>query len=218
MKIITKFVLIVCLLSCLAANAFAIEIIEPKEGQVYNPDSIIRAVIKPALGENFLSVGIGFDEISFDNVLGAFVKEYPVPKDVNPGMVEFKVEALKESKDIITLTRKIYITLPSTVRLERMEVDPTLMFLQKLPSGSDPKKERIYGTERIGVAGIYSDSFKRDIASSSSGTTYKSSNEEIVTVDTEGLATARKTGQAKIFISNSGKEISVDVIVKEKEH
>ena len=199
-----------------AASAYAVDIVEPTVGKVFYPGSKIRVVVKPALGEKLISVGVGFDEIPFDNSVSGFVREFPVPNNANPGELEFKIEALTESKTIVVLTRKIRVVLPPTVKMDGLEIDPALLFLQKLPFGSDPKKERVYGTERIGVAGVYSDGYKRDIASSASGTKYKSGDESIVTVDAEGLAMGQKAGRAKIIITNSGKEVSVDVIVKEK--
>lgn len=206
----------VLLLTSNAVSVYSMEIVEPKVGEVFSPGAKLRVVVRPAAGERILSVGIGFDELQFDGSLNAFVREYPIPNNANPGELEFKVEALTESKEIITATRKFSVALPSSVRLEGLEVDPAFLLLQMLPSGSDPKKTKIYETERIGVAGVYSDGYKRDIASSLLGTTYKSSDESIVTVDSEGLAIAKKVGRTKIVITNGGKEVSVNVIVKEK--
>jgi hypothetical protein len=215
MKTVRGFALGVLFVVGFVVRVYAMEVLEPTAGEVYYPDSKVRVVVKPSSGENIVSVGIGFDEVPFDNSLGAFVREFPMPTNALTGEVEFVVEALTESHEILTVSRKINIKLPPSVKLESIEIDPALLFLQKLPVWSDANKIRIYGTERIGVAGVYSDGYKRDIASAALGTIYRSSDESIVTVDTEGLATAKNTGLAKIFISNSGKEITVDVIVKE---
>lgn len=212
------FALGICLLILVPGISFAFEIVEPTEMQVYEVGTKINIVVKPSPGDKIISVGVGFDEIPFNSLKEVFAREFPISSDAIPGELEFKVDTLSDTRDVVSQTRKIKVILPRSVNLESLEIDPVFLYLQKLPIESELNDIRIYGTERIGVAGVYSDGYKRDIAPSSSGTTYRSSNESIVIVDTEGLAEAKAPGQAKIFVSNSGKEISIDVIVEEFVH
>jgi hypothetical protein len=60
------------------------------------------------------------------------------------------------------------------------------------------------GTDEIYVAGNYSGGLTLDLTSSASGTTYTSSNTNVLTVDTEGNVTATGFGTAVVTVANMG--------------
>jgi hypothetical protein len=208
----TIIILTLFIISC--SNAVtALEIIEPVEGQSYEIGSTIRIVVKPGTGEKWIKAGVGFTEIPYSLLNGAFIGEYNISKDMTPGEIELMISAISESNQVVALKRKIKIVLPSSVILKTIDIDPNPVFLYKMPLNSDPNDVRIFETKSLGVGGMYSDGVERGIASASSGTTYTSSNEKVVTVSQNGKVTAQSIGAAKIIVRNGKFSTDVEVIV-----
>lgn len=184
--------LIICLLLCICLfyrcqTAEALEIVQPIEGQVFEVGSTVHVIVKPAIGENWIAVGIGFESLSYNARMGAYVRDFPLPKDDGDlGAYEFKVEALSESKQIVELKRKIVVVLPSGVMLKSIDAYPNPVFLSVLPIGSDPKRVAALGTEKLSIAGKYSDGVRRSFSDAAFNTTYTTSNERVVKVDSIG--------------------------------
>jgi chorismate synthase len=74
----------------------------------------------------------------------------------------------------------------------------------------------ILKTKEIGVAGVFSDGVRRSIKGSSFGTTYQSSNQDVVTVDSEGVLHAIGIGKAIITIRNGDQTAKTDIEVRAK--
>jgi hypothetical protein len=216
MQAIKTTILICVFLVSFHKFAKAIEIIQPTEGQLFETGSTVRVVVKPQNGESWVAVGIGFDSLPYDNSISAYVREFPLAKDTSLGEYEFKVEALSDSSQIVELTRKIVVVLPAAVKLKSLGVYPNPVFLSKLPQGSDPKRVVALETEEFSVIGIYSDASRREISSVSPVTTYISSNEGVVKVDTTGKLTAQGVGTANITVRSGGLEAVVKVYVEAK--
>ena len=64
------------------------------------------------------------------------------------------------------------------------------------------------------VVGIFSDGVARQIRFESTGTTYKSSDQNVVTINPDGLLRLVGNGTATITATNRGKEASLEVIVE----
>lgn len=199
----------------LVESCYGLTITKPSSGSVFHPGDKVLVKVEPSANENLKAVFIFAGKIGYSTIdlFAPYELEFVIDNNF-VGTDKIVASGKLVDGTIIETEIEFKVVLPATVKLDSLEIDPALLFLQKLPVGSDPNKIRIYGTERIGVAGVYSDGYKRDIAPSMSGTTYRSSDDSIVIVDSEGLATAKAPGRAKIFISNSGKEVSADVIVK----
>jgi pimeloyl-ACP methyl ester carboxylesterase len=73
-------------------------------------------------------------------------------------------------------------------------------------------------TERIDVIGNYSGGIERDLTSSASGTTYKSSNTSVITVDREGNVIAAGFGTASVTVANSGVTAFATFTVEDPSH
>jgi len=71
-------------------------------------------------------------------------------------------------------------------------------------------------TEQLYIEGIYSDGVERDLRLGQTGTTYASSNEKVVSVNANGLATSVGPGTALITVRNGDKKLVLDVVVKPK--
>lgn len=108
---------------------------------------------------------------------------------------------------------EVSVVLPTSVLLTGISVDPAPILLKKLPEGSDPNDIRISETEYISVGGKYSDGVKRNISAAADGTTYASSDERVVTVDSEGNLKAQGIGNATITIRNGKFSATVKVTV-----
>lgn len=206
MRKIVRIVLIAGLFLLSVSAVWAFDIIEPTEGQKIELGTVLRVVIKPQIGEKIISVGVGFDEIPYNSSMGAFVREFPIPKEAKPREIVLKIEVLLETKEILQATRTIYFTIPTSVTVQKIRVDSDQETLFMRVS----KKEAIY------VFGQYSDGVERNVSSSASGTTYTTSDENIAVVDTDGLVTAIGVGTAKITVRNGDKTLVIDVVVKAK--
>ncbi|MCP3164498.1 choice-of-anchor A family protein [Myxococcus qinghaiensis] len=68
-------------------------------------------------------------------------------------------------------------------------------------------------TRHLVVTGHFSDGIKRDVTSAALGTVYSSSNENIATVTSEGIITARGLGIATLVIRNGDRSTSISVTV-----
>jgi hypothetical protein len=75
---------------------------------------------------------------------------------------------------------------------------------------------KLIENDQIYLKGVYSDGVVRDVWSASSGTTYTSSDEKVVTVNPDGLVTARGPGKARITALNGGKKLFLDAFVELK--
>jgi pimeloyl-ACP methyl ester carboxylesterase len=73
-------------------------------------------------------------------------------------------------------------------------------------------------TERIDVIGNYSGGIQRDLSSSAAGTTYKSSNTSVITVDSEGHVTAAGFGTASVTVANDGVTAFATFTVEDPSH
>jgi len=71
-------------------------------------------------------------------------------------------------------------------------------------------------TEQIYIKGTFSDGVERDLRLGLTGTTYVCNNENVATVNADGLATAVGPGTAKITVRNGDKKLVLDVVVKPK--
>jgi hypothetical protein len=101
----------------------------------------------------------------------------------------------------------ILVALPPTVTLQELKAftgntSNKLFFFQ------------IGQNKRLHVDGIYSDGVDRDLSLAASGTIYTSSDENIVTIDGDGLVTAKNLGTAHVTIKNGKYEVTIDAIVK----
>jgi hypothetical protein len=72
--------------------------------------------------------------------------------------------------------------------------------------------------ERVYVVGNYAGAVQRDLTSSAAGTTFTSSNTKVITVDSEGNATAAGFGTAVVTVDNSGVQAFATFTVEDPAH
>ena len=75
---------------------------------------------------------------------------------------------------------------------------------------------RLTQKRQIYTIGVYSDGVERDIRDAGSGTTYSTSNEKIVIVNSDGLATAVGPGETHIIVINGNQKLVMNAVVRPK--
>lgn len=201
-------------------NCYGLTITKPPTGSVFHSGDKVLVNVEPSANESLQGVFIFTGKLGYSTIdmFAPYELEFVVDHDF---VGTDKIVASGKMVDGKTVETEVEfkVVLPDSVRLVSLSVWPTTLILYKLPeSVIDARRKQVFETEDLSVGGVFSDGYKRSVTSASSGTTYQSSDEGIVTVDSEGLAMAKKAGRAKIVITNNGKEISVNVIVKEKDH
>lgn len=195
-----------------AQIAFALQIISPKEGQIVYQGDRLTVIVKPDAGENWKEVLLTIVPMSYSILKNEYREDIEIPSDTT-GNIDFNVLAYDSSGNKVKLTRNLFVKLPLNVVLTRIEVNPSPLFLEKLPLNSLPDDIRVFGTKNLKVMGVYSDGVKRKLVNSASGTTYTSSNDKVVTVEPDGKAVAQGVGKARITVRNGRVSVDVRVIV-----
>jgi len=210
-----KLTLIILLVSIvlISQSAWALRIVSPKEGDTVYAGDNLTIIVKPDPGENWVGVSFGFDAMTYNPLTDEYKITIQVPRDYYGYYDNLVVDAADSSGHSIELRGKIFVKMPPNVVLQSIVVDD-YRILYKLPLGSSPEEMQRIESRPLRVEGMYSDGVKRELNSSASGTTYTSSDETIVTVDTEGKMTAQKLGKAKITIKNGNYSATVVVAVK----
>lgn len=195
-------------------SALALQIASPKEGEIFFAGSDVTLVIKPDSGEEWEYVIYGMSTLSYNPLLKEYRTTLRIPANL-VGYEKLSVIGLDKSGKETELIRNILVKLPPNVVLKSIMVfDQDYMLLYKLPAGSKPEDMQRIETEQLSVSGMYSDGVKRKLTSSTSGTTYTTNNEKIVTVDSDGKVTAQSIGTAKITVKNGKYSAQVDIVVK----
>ena len=202
MKVVARL-LVLCFFS-IPGFVNALDIVEPVEGQTVQLGSTLRIVVKPEPGESWKGVAIGFDEVPYDSSLNAYVREFQVPSKGKFGPLKLTITALSENDDLVTLTRTITVAPPSNLSLNDIRIRDDQKKLFFFAAGD---------SYQLRVTGQFSDGVERDV-SGGFGTTYTSSDEDVVTIDANGLVTAQRVGTAKIKVRNREFALTVEAIVE----
>jgi len=212
MKRLFEIIFLALFLCLLCHEAGALTIASPQEGQVvYQRDRLI-IIVKPDAGELWEEVLLNIYPMSYSPLTKDYRQEIEIPEDTT-GTIDFFIVAYDKSGKEIELKRSLFVKLPPNVVLQSILVDD-YKTLFKLPTGSSPEEARRIESRQLHVDGRYSDGIERDLTSSTSGTTYTSSDEKIVTVNSEGKMTSQSIGPAKITVRNGNLSAEVDVVVK----
>lgn len=189
-------------------------ITSPAPGAIFHPGDNINVSLQFDPAETPVEVGVVTFQMNLSEVRSSepyvFILRIP-PIFIGKGTlvaIARYADGTAAKKEV-----EISVVLPTTVVLTGISVDPAPIFLKKLPEGSDPNDIRIAETEYISVGGIYSDGVKRNISDASDGTTYTSSDEKVVTVDSEGNLKAQGIGKTTITVRNGKFSATVKVTV-----
>lgn len=213
MRVIVLLIVNSLFISLLSA-AFAATIVAPVENQQVEAGSWITLVVKPATGEQWQGFSVGFKPFQYDPVNKVYKLVIQVPNDTLGYRNDLEVYGIDIAGNEVELKRRIFVKLPANVVLNGISAGEDIMVLYKAPSDSTLEDKQRIETDELSVAGLYSDGVKRSITSSALGTTYVSSDEKIVTVDSEGRITSQGLGRAQITVRNNKYTAEVKVVVK----
>ena len=214
-KRIRYLLVVLCLLIFMSEKSFALVIISPKEGEHFKEGDTVKVVAELSPEDK----GIFYVFIRALHVSGNcddltthphYECEFVTIKN-SPSEIEIFARGKTFESAIEAEPVKIFVSLPSNVTLQGLKVQQgqRVLFL------SSPDGENHLGyTEQIHPYARYSDGTERHVESSSKGTTYKSSDTKIATVDKEGTVTAVAPGKTSITIEHKGFSVEVKVVVK----
>jgi hypothetical protein len=197
------------LLLFISEESFALVITSPKEGDHFKEGDTINVVadLSPDDPEVFyvhLNISAPVRGCRDISTHPRYECTFKIPSNSPPEVVIFA--SAKTANGVIEAERiKVLVSLPASVTLRELWVR------------DDQKREYMYvGAKRkLYVSGLYSDGVKRSLGSSKVGTTFKSSDPKIASVDTEGLVTAIAHGKVDIIVTNKEHSLTTKVEVEE---
>ncbi len=190
------------------------EIVTPMPGAVYHPGDKVTFRVAAGADETMRDVFLESLHMSYGDIVTTppFEINFVIPKEYT-GKDMLLADATMVDGRAVKSSVEINVVLPAGVVVKSISAAPTFILLKKLPPGSDANDIRIAETESIGVGGMYSDNVERNITASTDGTTYSSTNEQIVTVNAEGDVTAQGVGFSIITVKNGPHTAEVKVKV-----
>jgi len=174
-----------------------VEITHPIEGQVFQPGDTVDVEVNTSDEDAMVIITTSTGESALiDHAPYNF--QFVIPNEVI-GPLNIVVGA-RDDKGFIGLD-EVTISVASSSNLIDIKVYPEI----------NPLYLSVGATVPLTVYGLYDDGVTREITSSGSGSSYISSNPDIVEVSSEGLITVKSQGEAIVTIENSGvkKEITV---------
>jgi hypothetical protein len=194
--------------SLLSAPAAAVEIVSPKEGDVVPIGAEIVIQVRPSPGDDIDRVYLAHsDEHMKHNSQTGFFEQRIKLRGDSLGPIPIEVWS-KNSQGVVSTARvTIHVNLPPVLPLIslRVHAEQRRMVLEGIGEKRD-----------LQVIGEFPDGTVRFISRSAFGTTYQSRNEEIASVDANGVVTAVGVGETTIVIRNGEKETQARVVVRPK--
>lgn len=204
----------ICFIFIFSVSSWAATIISPAQDETVYAGSTIFVVVKPDHGEQWQGFVMGFKAFEYDPISNTFKLAVQIPSNTIGYLDDIKVHGIDKDYKEVELNRRVLVKLPPNVVLKSIVIYPDYIVLEKMPPGSKPEDIEAFGSINLIITGMYSDSVKRKLTASSSGTTYISSNEKVVAVSSEGRVTAQGLGSATIAVRNGKYSANVKVVVK----
>ena len=167
-------------------------------GPDVNSGATISASVSEPSGTNFTSVLLLTRDAALTDTNAPFNFSLPIPADA-VGDYPVSYFATDTASNLWWGTQTLSVT--PLVSLNYLEATPRRFIFTRLG-----------GQEQIIVTGVYFD-ISRNVTDPSTGTTYSSADPNVVTMETNGVMTARGSGETRITIANNGKTAFVDVVV-----
>ena len=167
-------------------------------GPDVNSGATISASVAEPPGTNFTSVLLLTRDAALTDTNAPFNFMLPIPADA-VGDYPVSYYATDTDSNLWSGTQTLSVT--PLASLNYLETTPRRFIFTSLGD-----------QEHIRVTGVYFDR-PRNVTDPSTGTTYSSADTNVVSVNTNGVMTARGSGETQITISKSGKTAFVDVVV-----
>lgn len=215
-RIIVTIISSIMLEIILSSISWGLTITKPVSGTIFHSGDNVVVKAEASPGENLKGIFFITDKMekSSLDLQTPYEFEFKIDEDFIGTLTIVADGKLVDNRHVEARVQ-IGVVLPPSVTLKSIKVYPEIMFLFKLPSGSDPNRIRIAEAEDLGVSGVYSDGIEREITTA--GTTYTSSDEKIATVTADGEVKAQGVGTATITVKNGDIKATVKVIVKSKD-
>ena len=194
-----------------------IKIVEPLEGDVLITGEEMTITVEPVEGFDLEWVDVGPPGATKKIDMAPFSMNFTVPNDK---IGSINIMALGGNSVPQMTMDEITVVIQTNATLQSLNAGAMKKF-RVTNSGVEESLIDFHISEEIGphhliVEGVYSDGIKRKLRSSSTGTTYTSHDEGIVTVDENGLVTIQGVGETTITVSNSGVSTDVSVNIEKK--
>lgn len=190
----------------------ALVLTSPQHGATFKEDDSIKLVAELSPGQTELIESVRFIVSELADVCPNKIQTHPryecsfILPPGSPRTISIMAYAVTSIGPIYSQEVNINVALPSAITLQAL----------KSMMGNRYYFSRLTQKRQIYIQGIYSDGVERDLEKGETGTTYTSSNEKIVTVNADGLATAIGAGTAQITVRNGDKKLVIDVVVQPK--
>lgn len=182
-----------------AAPAAAMRIVSPSAGATVAPNQLVTVRIALDPGETLSQVGVFSEGQARPATLANNVYEAQVriPREaVGPDLLI--AYGLPTDGGLLFAELEVNVD-PGPVRGLFVDVPRVLTFAGQ--------------TSGVEVHALFEDGILRDVSAPAAGTTYSSSDAEVLGVHPDGIIQARRTGKAKLEVSSRGKQASVDISV-----
>lgn len=171
----------------------------PLNGEEFEPGDTITIDAQPdsALDIARVNVLVSLEGKQLEEVPGSvplkYRTTYQIPSETS-GELHITVIAFTADGDLLRAPDLAVNVIPSDVPVDLItHIDGRLEFV-----------EGTGNTRQVTVSGVYLGDIHRSISASQFGTTYSSSDENVVVVDADGAITATGTGHAVVTVKNSG--------------
>jgi len=186
----------------LAGEGGGILFVTPEEGQIVAPGDFVNveiAVTGELTLESLLAMAPGSDAVEFSNP--PYTTSFEIPSN---SYGTFAITALGDGTDGELYGSIVTLQVDNSATLEEIEVSPEALYLD------------IGQETEIQVRGKYSDGSLRDLSKAGDGTTYESSDEQVLLVDANGTCTGLSAGTASVTVRYFDEELmTVSVEVSE---
>ena len=204
-----------CTLATQVPEAFAFQLIEPKNGAVVRSGASLKANVEIPPGLPLVKViytlveeGRAPEEKvesppTVEVVSVPFEAMIPVPIEAAGGMRLLAVAQVAERRGQYVLFDEVTFRVEPEAALVNLQAEVPVRFTKTIGE-----------VLLLSVRGKYADRVVRDLTSGHTGTTYRSSNEKVVRINSDGLAQAVGLGTAEITAKNQAQEVKIPVVVE----
>ena len=223
-----------------AQQALAFKILEPAEGAKLTSGAVVTARVDLGRDSNIVQVRYYWYNEQDDTLVEqedatamglivapaaliglsdhhpAFGGPLSVPKDgIGPMRLLAVAEISRGRLEKRSVFHEIVVTVEPTATLSAIdfETDKPLQLGRAGQSSAFGHVDSMGKIFQLPVVGEFSDGVTRRISSLASGTSYKSSNEKVVTVLKDGLLQIVGNGKTTLTVTNRGKQAQLDVDV-----
>lgn len=193
----------------------SIRLTEPSQGSSVRPGIMMKAKVQIPAGMPVAKITymmLEEDQALEDKVepplaiiseTPPFEAEIPVPADAIGGYRLLAVAQVRERRGFYILFDEMSFRVEPEVQLTSLRVESPVRFTKTIGE-----------VKILSVRGLFADGVVRDLTSGLTGTRYRSSDENIVRINSDGRAQAVGIGTAEITASNRRKDATIRAVVE----